>query len=86
MGCLIALLQRIVDIILHFLFTLQLFDFASWSNCRCQSSHVEMAYWTGVQSNRAVASTIDLFPTLAAKTNGLQEQAEVANHDSRRKV
>jgi hypothetical protein len=84
MGCLIALLQRIVDIILHFLFTLQLFDFASWSNC--QSSHVDMACWTGVQSNRAATSTIDLCPTLAAKTNGLQEQAKVANHDSRRKV
>jgi hypothetical protein len=65
MGCLIALLQRIVDIILHFLFTLQLFDFASWSNC--QSSHVDMACWTGVQSNRAAASTIEALSNLGSE-------------------
>jgi hypothetical protein len=36
-------------------------------NCRCQSSHVEMACWTGVQSNRAAASTIEALSNLGSE-------------------
>jgi hypothetical protein len=65
-------------------------DLASTSRAGATAdANLHMSRWLVGQVYRAIEllrALSRLYPTLAAKTKGLQEQAEVPNHDSRRKV